>query len=130
MLSGWQLIICRKAPRPIKPATCRNGGQGVISRAWDQSSGPDLQRTRLRRFASGDHRSNLADLTFKGRDRSANGSWSTPNPIPRRVRRFEIIGIVPHIKMRGYDDAVRRQRSSSRNQVGRSSFEHLRGSGN
>ena len=76
----------------------------------------------------------LADLTFKGQDPIGKRIMvDTESDCSEAVRQLhEIIGIVPHIKMRGYDDAVPTPAFFfPQTQVGRSGFVlHLRGSGN
>lgn len=140
MLSGWQLNYLPEGAPPTDPSQQPAADNEVVQGDYFTTLGINLIRGRT--FNEHDTATSpkvviidqtLADLTFKGQD-----------PIGKRImvdtesdssdgpKLHEIIGIVPHIKMRGYDDAVPTPAFFfPQTQVGRSGFVlHLRGSGN
>ncbi|MEN3370141.1 MAG: hypothetical protein V7609_2284 [Verrucomicrobiota bacterium] len=140
MLSGWQLNYLPEGAPPTDPSQQPAADNEVVQGDYFAALGINLIRGRT--FNEHDTATSpkvviidqtLADLTFKGQD-----------PIGKRImvdtesdssdgpKLHEIIGIVPHIKMRGYDDAVPTPVFFfPQTQVGRSSFVlHLRGMGN
>jgi putative ABC transport system permease protein len=140
MLSGWQLNYLPEGAPPTDPSQQPAADNEVVQGDYFAALGINLIRGRT--FNEHDTATSpkvviidqtLADLTFKGQD-----------PIGKRImvdtesdssdgpKLHEIVGIVPHIKMRGYDDAVPTPAFFfPQTQVGRSGFVlHLRGSGN
>src|SRR2546423_4444381 len=137
MLSGWQLNFMPEGAPPTDPSQQPSADNEVVQGDYFAALGINLIRGRT--FNEHDTAASpevviidqtLADLTFKGQD-----------PIGKRImvdtesdssdgpKLHEIIGIVPHIKMRGYDDAVLTPAFFfPQTQVGRSGFVlHLRG---
>jgi putative ABC transport system permease protein len=140
MLSGWQLNYLPEGAPPTDPSQQPAADNEVVQGDYFAALGINLIRGRT--FNEHDTAASpkvviidqvLADLTFKGQDPIGKRimvdteSDSSEGPALR-----EIIGIVPHLKMRGYDDAVPTPAFFfPQTQVGRSGFVlHLRGSGN
>jgi putative ABC transport system permease protein len=140
MLSGWQLNFVPEGAPPTDPSQQPSADNEVVQGDYFQALGINLLRGRT--FNEHDTAASpkvaivdqtLVDMTFKGQD-----------PIGKRIlidsesdssggaQLHEIIGVVPHIKMRGYDDAIPTPSVFfPEAQVGRSSFIlHLRASGN
>ncbi|HEV2840923.1 MAG TPA: ABC transporter permease [Chthoniobacterales bacterium] len=140
MLSGWQLNYLPEGAPPTDPSQQPAADNEVVQGDYFAALGINLIRGRA--FNEHDTATSpkvviidqtLADLTFKGQDPIGKRimvdteSDSSEGPVLH-----EIIGIVPHLKMRGYDDAVPTPSFFfPQTQVGRSSLVlHLRGSGN
>lgn len=141
MLSGWQLNFMPEGAPPTDPSQQPSADNEVVQGDYFAALGINFIRGRT--FNEHDTASSpkvviidqtLADLTFKGQD-----------PIGKRImvdtesdssdggpQLHEIIGIVPHVKFRGYDDATPVPSFFfPQAQVGRSSFVlHVRASGN
>src|SRR2546423_2362792 len=139
-LSGWQLNFQPAGAPPTDPSQQPAADYEVVQGDYFATLKTNLIRGRT--FNEHDTAASpkvviidqtLADLTFKGQD-----------PIGKRImvdtesdssdgpQLHEIIGIVPHVKFRGYDDAIPTPSVFfPEAQVGRSSFIlHLRASGN
>jgi putative ABC transport system permease protein len=141
MIGGWQLNFTPEGAPPTDPSQQPAGDYEVV--AGDYFAALKINLIRGRAFNDHDRADSppvviidqtLADLTFKGQD-----------PIGKRIlvdtesdvagdgpRLHEIVGVVPHLKFRGYDDA---QPTPSfffpQAQVGRTNLTLLvRGSGN
>jgi putative ABC transport system permease protein len=140
MLSGWQLNYLPEGAPPTDPSQQPAADNEVVQGDYFAALGINLIRGRT--FNEHDTATSpkvviidqtLADLTFKGRDPIGKRIMvDTESDSSEGPALHEIIGIVPHIKMRGYDDAVPSPAFFfPQTQVGRSSFVlHLRGSGN
>jgi predicted permease len=140
MLSGWQLNFMPEGAPPTDPSQQPAADNEVVQGDYFQALGINLLRGRT--FNEQDTAASpkvvivdqtLADMTFKGQDpigkRIMIDSESDSSGGPQL---HEIIGVVPHIKMRGYDDAIPTPSVFfPEAQVGRSSFIlHVRASGN
>lgn len=139
MLSGWQLNYLPEGAPPTDPSQQPAADNEVVQGDYFAALGINLIRGRT--FNEHDTATspkvviidqNLADLTFKGQDPIGKRIMvDTESDSSEGPALHEIIGIVPHIKMRGYDDAVPVPAFFfPQTQVGRSGFVlHLRGSG-
>src|SRR5947207_8474671 len=140
MLSGWQLNFMPDGAPPTDPSQQPATDNERVPGDYFAALGINLIRGRT--FNEHDTAASpkvviidqtLADMTFKGQDpigkRIMVDSESDSSDGPQL---HEIIGIVPHIKMRGYDDVIPTPSVFfPEAQVGRSSFVlHLRASGN
>ena len=140
MLSGWQLNFTPEGAPPTDPSQQPSADNEVVQGDYFQALGINLLRGRT--FNEHDTAASpkvvivdqtLADTTFKGQDpigkRIMIDSESDSSGGPQL---HEIIGLVPHVKMRGYDDAVPTPSVFfPEAQVGRSSFIlHIRAAGN
>jgi predicted permease len=114
MLSGWQLNFTPEGAPPTDPSQQPSADNECV--AGDYFSALKINLVRGRTFNEHDRADSppvviidqvLADMTFKGQD-----------PIGKRIlvdtesdvsgdgpRLHEIVGLVPHPKVRGYDDA-------------------------
>jgi putative ABC transport system permease protein len=140
MLSGWQLNYLPEGAPPTDPSQQPSADNEVVQGDYFAALGINLIRGRT--FNEHDTATSpkvviidqtLADLTFKGQDPIGKRIMvDTESDSSEGPALHEIIGIVPHIKMRGYDDAVPTPAFFfPQTQVGRSGFVlHLRGSGN
>jgi putative ABC transport system permease protein len=140
MLSGWQLNYLPEGAPPTDPSQQPSADNEVVQGDYFAALGINLIRGRT--FNEHDTATSpkvviidqaLADLTFKGKDPIGKRIMvDTESDSSEGPALHEIIGIVPHIKMRGYDDAVPTPAFFfPQTQVGRSGFVlHLRGSGN
>jgi putative ABC transport system permease protein len=140
MLSGWQLNYLPEGAPPTDPSQQPSADNEVVQGDYFAALGINLIRGRT--FNEHDTAASpkvviidqaLADLTFKGQDPIGKRIMvDTESDSSEGPALHEIIGIVPHIKMRGYDDAVPVPAFFfPQTQVGRSSFVlHLRGAGN
>jgi putative ABC transport system permease protein len=140
MLSGWQLNYLPEGAPPTDPSQQPSADNEVVQGDYFAALGINLIRGRT--FNEHDTAASpkvviidqaLADLTFKGQDPIGKRIMvDTESDSSEGPALHEIIGIVPHIKMRGYDDAVPTPAFFfPQTQVGRSSFVlHLRGAGN
>ena len=140
MLSGWQLNYLPEGAPPTDPSQQPAADNEVVQGDYFAALGINLIRGRT--FNEHDTAASpkvviidqtLADLTFKGQDPIGKRIMvDTESDSSEGPALHEIIGIVPHIKMRGYDDAIPTPAFFfPQTQVGRSSFVlHLRGSGN
>jgi putative ABC transport system permease protein len=140
MLSGWQLNYLPEGAPPTDPSQQPSADNEVVQGDYFAALGINLIRGRT--FNEHDTATSpkviiidqtLADLTFKGQDPIGKRIMvDTESDSSEGPALHEIIGIVPHIKMRGYDDAVPTPAFFfPQTQVGRSGLVlHLRGSGN
>jgi predicted permease len=140
MLSGWQLNYLPEGAPPTDPSQQPAADNEVVQGDYFAALGINLIRGRT--FNEHDTAASpkvvivdqtLADMTFKGQDPIGKRIMvDTESDSSQGPALHEIIGIVPHIKMRGYDDAIPTPAFFfPQTQVGRSSFVlHLRGSGN
>lgn len=140
MLSGWQLNYLPEGAPPTDPSQQPSADNEVVQGDYFAALGINLIRGRT--FNEHDTAASpkvviidqtLADLTFKGQDPIGKRIMvDTESDSSEGPALHEIIGIVPHIKMRGYDDAVPSPAFFfPQTQVGRSGLVlHLRGSGN
>lgn len=140
MLSGWQLNYLPEGAPPTDPSQQPAADNEVVQGDYFAALGINLIRGRT--FNEHDTATSpkvviidqtLADLTFKGQDPIGKRIMvDTESDSSEGPALHEIIGIVPHIKMRGYDDAIPTPAFFfPQTQVGRSGFVlHLRGSGN
>ncbi len=140
MLSGWQLNYLPEGAPPTDPSQQPAADNEVVQGDYSAALGINLIRGRT--FNEHDTATSpkvviidqtLADLTFKGQDPIGKRIMvDTESDSSEGPALHEIVGVVPHIKMRGYDDAVPTPVFFfPQTQVGRSSFVlHLRGSGN
>jgi putative ABC transport system permease protein len=141
MLSGWQLNFVPEGAPPTDPSQQPAADYEVVQ--GDYFATLKINLIRGRTFNEHDRADSppvviidqtLADMTFKGQD-----------PIGKRLlvdtesdvagdgpRLHEIIGIVPHLKFRGYDDAAPMPSFFfPEAQVGRTNLVlHIRASGN
>jgi putative ABC transport system permease protein len=140
MLSGWQLNYLPEGAPPTDPSQQPAADNEVVQGDYFAALGINLIRGRT--FNEHDTATSpkvviidqaLADLTFKGQDPLGKRIMvDTESDSSDGPKLHEIIGLVPHIKMRGYDDAVPTPVFFfPQTQVGRSGFVlHLRGAGN
>lgn len=140
MLSGWQLNFTPEGAPPTDPSQQPSADNEVVQGDYFPALGINLIRGRT--FNEHDTAASpkvvivdqtLADMTFKGQDPIGKRIMvDTESDSSEGPSLHEIVGIVPHIKMRGYDDAVPTPAFFfPQTQVGRSGFVlHLRGSGN
>jgi putative ABC transport system permease protein len=140
MLSGWQLNYLPEGAPPTDPSQQPAADNEVVQGDYFAALGINLIRGRT--FNEHDTASSpkvviidqtLADLTFKGQDPIGKRIMvDTESDSSEGPALHEIVGIVPHLKMRGYDDAVPTPAFFfPQTQVGRSGLVlHLRGSGN
>jgi putative ABC transport system permease protein len=140
MLSGWQLNYTPEGAPPTDPSQQPSADNEVVQGDYFAALGINLIRGRT--FNEHDTATSpkvviidqtLANLTFKGQDPIGKRIMvDTESDSSEGPALHEIVGIVPHIKMRGYDDAVPTPAFFfPQTQVGRSGFVlHLRGSGN
>jgi putative ABC transport system permease protein len=140
MLSGWQLNYLPEGAPPTDPSQQPSADNEVVQGDYFAALGINLIRGRT--FNEHDTATSpkvviidqvLADLTFKGQDPIGKRIMvDTESDSSEGPALHEIVGIVPHIKMRGYDDAIPTPAFFfPQTQVGRSGFVlHLRGSGN
>jgi len=114
LIGGWQLNFTPEGAPPIDPSQQPAGDYEVV--AGDYFAAFKINLIRGRTFNEHDRADSppvviidqtLADMTFKGQD-----------PLGKRIlvdtesdvagdgpRLHEIVGVVPHLKFRGYDDA-------------------------
>ena len=141
LLSGWQLNFLPEGAPPTDPSQQPAANYEVVAGDYFAALGINLIRGRT--FNEHDRVDSppvviidqtLADMTFKGQD-----------PIGKRIlvdaesdvtgdgpRLWEIVGLVPHVKMHGYNEATPTPAFFfPQAQIGRTSFVlHVRASGN
>jgi putative ABC transport system permease protein len=139
MLSGWQLNYLPEGAPPTDPSQQPAANNEVVQGDYFPALGINLIRGRT--FNEHDTAASpkvviidqtLADLTFKGQDPIGKRIMvDTESDSSEGPALHEIIGIVPHVKFRGYDDAMPIPSFFfPEAQVGRSGFVlHLRASG-
>jgi putative ABC transport system permease protein len=113
MLSGWQIPFVPEGAPPIDPSQQPSADSEVVTPGYFVTLGATLVRGRT--FNTTDTKDSppvvivdqtLADMTFPKQDAlgkrimvgDVEGEGSDPRP-------FEIIGVVAHMKMRGYAEA-------------------------
>ena len=140
MLSGWQLTYMPEGAPPTDPSQQPSADNEVVQGDYFAALGINLIRGRT--FNEHDTAASpkvviidqtLADLTFKGQDPLGKRIMvDTESDSSDGPQLHEIIGIVPHVKFRGYDDANPIPSFFfPQAQVGRTSFVlHIRASGN
>jgi putative ABC transport system permease protein len=140
MLSGWQLNYMPEGAPPTDPSQQPSADNEVVQGDYFAALGINILRGRT--FNEHDIATSpkvviidqvLADLTFKGQDPIGKRILvDTESDSSEGPALHEIIGIVPHVKLRGYDDAIPTPVFFfPQTQVGRSSFVvHIRASGN
>ncbi|HEX4640426.1 MAG TPA: ABC transporter permease [Chthoniobacterales bacterium] len=140
LLSGWQLNFMPEGAPPTDPSQQPSADNEVVQGDYFQALGINLIRGRT--FNEHDTATSpkvvivdqtLAEMTFKGQDAIGKRIMvDTEGDSSDGPALHEIVGIVPHIKMRGYNDAVPTPSFFfPETQVGRSGFVlHVRGSGN
>jgi predicted permease len=140
MLSGWQLNYLPEGAPPTDPSQQPSADNEVVQGDYFAALGINLIRGRT--FNEHDTAASpkvviidqtLAELTFKGQDPIGKRIMvDTESDSSEGPALHEIIGIVPHLKMRGYNDPTPTPVFFfPQTQVGRTSFVlHLRASGN
>ena len=114
MLSGWQLNFQPEGAPPTDPSQQPSADNEVVQ--GDYFSTLKINLIRGRTFNEHDRADStpvviidqtLADMTFKGQDPIGKRLLvDTEEDSSNGPRLREIIGVVPHLKMRGYDDAT------------------------
>jgi putative ABC transport system permease protein len=140
MLSGWQLNYLPEGAPPTDPSQQPAADNEVVQGDYFAALGINLIRGRT--FNEHDTAASpkvviidqtLADLTFKGQDPIGKRIMvDTESDSSNGPQLHEIIGIVPHVKFHGYNDAIPTPAFFfPQAQVGRTSFVlHVRASGN
>jgi predicted permease len=140
LLSGWQLNFMPEGAPPTDPSQQPAADNEVVQGDYFPALGINLIRGRT--FNEHDTASSpkvvivdqtLAEMAFKGQDAIGKRIMvDTESDSSEGPQLHEIVGIVPHIKMRGYNDAVPTPSFFfPQTQVGRSGFVlHVRASGN
>jgi putative ABC transport system permease protein len=114
MLSGWQLNFRPEGAPPTDPSQQPSADNEVVQ--GDYFSTLKINLIRGRTFNEHDRADSppvviidqtLADMTFKGQDPIGKRLMvDTEEDSSNGPRLREIIGVVPHLKLRGYDDAT------------------------
>lgn len=114
MLSGWQLNFQPEGAPPTDPSQQPSADNEVVQ--GDYFATLKINLIRGRTFNEHDNADsppvviidqNLADTTFKGQDPIGKRLMvDTESDSSDGPRLHEIIGVVPHLKLRGYDDAI------------------------
>jgi predicted permease len=114
MLSGWQLNFQPEGAPPTDPSQQPSADNEVVQ--GDYFAALKINLIRGRTFNEHDRADSppvviidqtLADMTFKGQDPIGKRLMvDTEGDTSEGPRLHEIIGIVPHVKFRGYDDAT------------------------
>jgi putative ABC transport system permease protein len=114
MLSGWQLNFQPEGVPPTDPSQQPSADNEVVQ--GDYFSTFKINLIRGRTFNEHDRAESppvviidqtLADMTFKGQDPIGKRLMvDTEEDSSNGPKLHEIIGVVPHLKMRGYDDAT------------------------
>jgi len=114
MLSGWQLNFQPEGAPPTDPSQQPSADNEVVQ--GDYFAALKINLIRGRTFNEHDRADSppvviidqtLADMTFKGQDPIGRRLMvDTEGDTSEGPRLHEIIGIVPHVKFRGYDDAT------------------------
>jgi predicted permease len=114
MVSGWQLNFTPEGAPPTDPSQQPSGDYEVV--AGDYFAALKINLIRGRTFNEHDRADSppvviidqtLADLTFKGQDPLGKRILvdTESDAVGDGARLHEIVGVVPHLKFRGYDDA-------------------------
>src|SRR2546421_8381621 len=115
MLSGWQLNFQPEGAPPTDPSQQPAADYEVVQ--GDYFATLKMNLIRGRTFNERDRVDSppviiidqlLADMTFKGQDPLGKRLMvdSESDVVAGGPRLYEIIGVVPHLKFRGYDDAM------------------------
>ena len=115
MLSGWQLNFQPEGAPPTDPSQQPAADYEVVQGDYFATLKTNLIRGRT--FNERDRVDSppviiidqlLADMTFKGQDPLGKRLMvdSESDVVAGGPRLYEIIGVVPHLKFRGYDDAM------------------------
>lgn len=115
MLSGWQLSFQPEGAPPTDPSQQPAADYEVVQGDYFATLKTNLIRGRT--FNERDRADSppvviidqmLADTTFKGQDPLGKRLLvdTESDVVEGGQRLYEIVGIVPHLKMRGYNDAV------------------------
>jgi len=141
MLSGWQINFQPEGAPPTDPSQQPTADYEVVQGDYFATLKTNLVRGRT--FNERDRADSppvviidqmLADMTFKGQDPLGKRLMvdTESDVVAGGARLYEIIGMVPHLKMRGYDDATPTPALFfAETQVGRTNLTLLvRGSGN
>ncbi|PZR72682.1 MAG: permease [Chthoniobacterales bacterium] len=114
MLSGWQLAFQPEGAPPTDPSQQPSADNEVVQGDYFATLQTNLIRGRT--FNEHDGKDSppvvvidqtLAELTFKGQDPLGKRLLvDTESDSSNGPRLHEIIGVVPHLKFRGYDDAT------------------------
>jgi putative ABC transport system permease protein len=114
MLSGWQLNFQPEGAPPTDPSQQPSADNDVVQ--GDYFATLKINLIRGRTFNEHDRADSppvviidqtLADMTFKGQDPIGKRLMvDTEADSSNGPRVHEIIGVVPHLKLRGYDDAT------------------------
>ncbi len=114
MLSGWQLNFQPEGAPPTDPSQQPSADNEVVTGDYFATLQTSLIRGRT--FNEHDRADSppvviidqtLAELTFKGQDPLGKRLMvDTESDSSGGPRLHEIIGVVPHLKFRGYDDAT------------------------
>jgi predicted permease len=114
MLSGWQLNFQPEGAPPTDPSQQPSADNDVVQ--GDYFATLKINLIRGRTFNGHDRADSppvviidqtLADMTFKGQDPIGKRLMvDTEADSSEGPRLHEIIGVVPHLKLRGYDDAT------------------------
>jgi putative ABC transport system permease protein len=114
MLSGWQLNFLPEGAPPTDPSQQPSADNDVVAGDYFTTLGATLIRGRT--FNATDTADSppvvivdqtLADTIFPGQDPLGKRLLvETENDASPGDRLFQIVGVVAHMKMRGYDDAV------------------------
>jgi predicted permease len=114
MLSGWQLNFLPEGAPPTDPSQQPSADNDVVQ--GDYFTALKINLIRGRAFNEHDRADsppvviidqNLADMTFKGQDPLGKRILvDTESDSSNGPKLHEIVGVVPHLKVRGYDDAV------------------------
>ncbi|HKP02914.1 MAG TPA: ABC transporter permease [Chthoniobacterales bacterium] len=141
MLSGWQLSFMPEGAPPTDPSQQPSADYEVVQ--GDYFATLKINLIRGRTFDERDRVDSppvviidqlLADTTFKGQDPIGKRLMvdTESDVVEGGQRLYEIVGVVPHLKMRGYDDAMPTPAFFfPETQIGRTNLTLLvRGSGN
>src|SRR6185503_10407595 len=114
LLSGWQLNFTPEGAPPTDPSQQPSADNECVAGDYFAALGINLIRGRT--FNEHDRADSppvviidqtLADMTFKGQDPIGKRLMiDTESDESNGPRLHEIIGLVPHLKLRGYDDAT------------------------
>jgi predicted permease len=141
LLSGWQINFQPEGAPPTDPSQQPSADYEVVQ--GDYFAALKINLVRGRTFNERDRADStpvviidqtLADTTFKGQDPLGKRLMvdTESDVVEGGGRLYEIVGVVPHLKFRGYDDATPTPSFFfPEAQVGRTNLVlHLRASGN
>ncbi|MFL5238563.1 MAG: ABC transporter permease, partial [Rhizomicrobium sp.] len=141
MLSGWQINFQPEGAPPTDPSQQPAADYEVVQGDYFATLKTNLIRGRT--FNERDRSGSppvviidqlLADMIFKGQDPLGKRLMvdTESDAVPGGAQLYEIVGVVPHLKMRGFDDATPMPAFFfPQTQIGRTNFTLLvRSSGN